>query len=43
MAVLSAKKAGMKVIGVYDEYAEHQMEDIKRKADMYIRDFSELL
>lgn len=43
VAVSSAKKAGMKVVGVYDEYAQHQMDDIKNKADMYIKDFYELM
>ncbi len=43
VAVMSAKKAGMKVVGVYDEYSRHQMDDIKKHADLYIMDFYELM
>ena len=42
-AVLGAKLAGMKVIAVYDKYAEHQIEDIKRNADHFVYNFDELL
>lgn len=43
IAVLSAKKAGMQVIGVYDKNSEYQKDDIKKNADYYIEDFYELL
>ena len=43
MAVRSAKKAGAKVVGVYDKYSRHQMDYIKRKADLYIMNFYELM
>jgi len=43
VAVRSAKKAGMKVVGVYDKYSRHQMDDIKKKADLYIMNFYELM
>lgn len=42
VAVLSAKEAGMKVVGVFDECSRHEMEEIKYHADMYIKDFSQL-
>jgi HAD superfamily hydrolase (TIGR01509 family) len=43
VAVLSAKKAGMKVVGVYDKYSGHQKSAIKNEADLYIMDFNELI
>ncbi len=42
-ALKTGKKAGMRVIGVYDESSADAMEEIKREADGYILDFSELL
>lgn len=42
-AVLGAKLAGMKVAAVYDKYAEHQMEDIKKNADYFAYSFDDLL
>ncbi len=39
----TAKKSGIKVCGVYDESSEDSIDDIKRIADFYIYDFSELL
>lgn len=39
----TAKMAGMKVCGVYDSSSDDFVEDIKRVADFYIYDFSELL
>lgn len=38
----TAKKAGMKVCGVYDASSEDYIDDIKSIADYYIYDFSEL-
>jgi HAD superfamily hydrolase (TIGR01509 family) len=35
-AVLGAKEAGMRVVGVHDLYSEHQRESIIEKADHYI-------
>lgn len=42
-AVNGAKLAGMKVIGVYDEHAKHQINDLKDKCDNYIYSYEELL
>lgn len=39
----TAKAAGMKVCGVYDDSSKDYVEDIKAAADYYIYDFSELL
>ena len=39
----TAKKAGMKVCGVYDDSSKDYIEEIKKEADYYIYDFSELL
>ncbi len=39
----TAKKAGMKVCGVYDETSADCEDEIRSVADYYIRDFSELL
>ena len=41
-AALTAKKAGMKVCGVYDASSEEYAEEIKAATDLYIYDFSEL-
>lgn len=41
-AVFGAKKAGMKVIGVYDKYSESNMLNIQKNADKYIYDFYEM-
>ena len=41
-AVIGAKAAGMKVIGVHDLYSENQKEDIMRLADLYIFQYNEL-
>ena len=42
-AVKTAKTAGMKVCGVFDESSEEFTEEIKFATDFYINDFSELL
>ncbi|MBC8061093.1 MAG: HAD family phosphatase [Clostridiaceae bacterium] len=42
-AVLGAKAAGMKVIGVYDAYSDYQQKDIIKHADKYIFEFYELI
>ena len=39
----TAKKAGMKVCGVYDKSSDDYTEQIKAATDFYIYDFSELL
>ncbi|MBE6700925.1 MAG: HAD family hydrolase [Ruminococcaceae bacterium] len=43
LADKTAKEAGMKVCGVFDEYSRDFVDDIKEVADHYIYDFSELL
>lgn len=40
-AVQGAKAAGMSVIGVYDDYAQHTEQDIRQLADAYIYSFEE--
>lgn len=42
-AVLGAKAAGMKVVGVHDKYSEYQKDDIIRESDKYIFDYHELI
>ena len=42
-SVLGAKDAGMFVIGVYDKYASHAQEKIRKEAHSYIMTFKELL
>lgn len=42
-AVKGAKSAGMKVIGVYDDFSKHQREDIINLADRYIIEYHELI
>ena len=42
-AVMGAKRAGMKVFGVYDDFSAHEKRDIERQADGYIAGFEELL
>ena len=42
-AVLGAKAAGMKVIGVHDAYSEYQKDDIIKEADKYILNYHELM
>lgn len=42
-ADLTAKKAGMKVCGVYDDSSKDSVEEIKSIADYYIYNFKELL
>lgn len=41
--VRSAKRAGMMVVGVYDDSAKHDRDAIAREADVFIRDYRELL
>ena len=41
-AVKGAKAAGMKVVGVYDDFSKDQKEDIITHADMYIIEYHEL-
>ncbi len=42
-ADVTAKKAGMKVCGVYDKSSDEYIEEIKEATDYYIYNFSELL
>ncbi|MEA4828352.1 MAG: HAD family phosphatase [Clostridium sp.] len=42
-AVIGAKSAGMKVIGIHDENSKHQMDDISSIADRYVHEYSELI
>jgi HAD superfamily hydrolase (TIGR01509 family) len=42
-AVIGAKAAGMKVIGVQDLFSEHQKDDICRIADIFISEYEELM
>ena len=42
-ADLTAKEAGMKVCGVYDESSEDYVDQMKAATDFYIYDFQELL
>lgn len=41
-AVISAKSAGMKVVGVHDLYSGYEKKDIAKHADMYIFKYDEL-
>lgn len=43
VAVNTMKKADFKVIGVYDKYADSEVEEIKKISDRFIYDFKELL
>ncbi len=42
-AVKTAKLAGMKVVGVYDNYSENNTAEIIQLADRYIQNFHELM
>ena len=42
-AVLSAKSAGFKVIGVYDKLCPEEFDEIEKYADMSVKSFKELL
>lgn len=42
-AIQGAKKAGMKVIGVYDEYSKEQHNSMKAEADKFIESYCDLL
>lgn len=42
-AVMGAKAAGMKVVGVSDAYSEHQRLDIINTADYFINEYKEIL
>lgn len=41
--VKGAKLGGFYTIGVEDKYAAHEREQIKKEADLYIKDYKELL
>jgi len=42
-ALITAKKAGYKTVGVYDKDGEINQEELKEKADLYIRELNELV
>ena len=42
-AVKGAKLASMKVVGVYDEYSEHQVDEIVKNADHFIYKYEDLI
>ena len=42
-ADLTAKTAGMKVCGVYDESSKEYADEMREATDYYINDFSELM
>lgn len=42
-AIIGAKAAGMKVIGVHDLASAHQKDDIRRLADVYIFEYDEII
>jgi HAD superfamily hydrolase (TIGR01509 family) len=42
-AVMGAKAAGMKVVGVSDDYSEHQRLDIINTADYFINGYKEII
>lgn len=43
IAIKSARRAGMTVTAVYDKYAEHELQEIKKNAHFFINSFDELL
>jgi len=43
IAIKSARQAGMTVTAVYDEYAAHEIVEIKKNAHFFINSFDELL
>ncbi|OTG88791.1 HAD family hydrolase [Acinetobacter sp. ANC 3813] len=43
IGVESANQAGIEVVAIYDQYSEHELEQIKAKANFFARDFSELI
>lgn len=42
-AVIGAKSAGMRVVGVHDRTSSHQVEEISNLADRYIYKYSEII
>lgn len=40
-ALMTAKKAGFRTVGVYDRFSKKEQEDLKRQADIYLNDLSE--
>lgn len=40
---MGAKAAGMKVVGIYDEYSHYQKNEILTAADKYIYEYYELM
>lgn len=42
-SIVSAKKAGLKVVGVEDDFAARNKEEIVKLSDIYIKDFNEYI
>ena len=40
-AIKGAKSAGLKVVGVYDDFSKDDLDEIKATADLYANDFTE--
>ena len=40
-SIKTAKAEGFKIVGVYDKVSEADQEEIKRYADVYVRDLTE--
>ena len=43
IGVEAANQAGIEVVAIYDQYSEHELEQIKTKADYFVADFAELI
>jgi beta-phosphoglucomutase-like phosphatase (HAD superfamily) len=43
IALTAAKKAGLKVVGVYDSYSAEYEDEIRGLADAYLREMEEML
>lgn len=41
-ALMTAKNAGFRTVGVYDRFSEGEQKEIKRQADIYLRDLTDL-
>lgn len=43
IGVEAAVNAGIDVVAVYDQYSQHELEQIKQKAQFYVEDYAQLL
>lgn len=43
IGIEAANQAGIQVAAIYDQYSEHEMTEIKAKADYFVQDFKTLL